>query len=78
MSSSAASVSNTTADEIPDCGCRKPMRMFISNSDENPKQKYWKCAKSGVSLIAVLFYWHHCCDFLFISVDYGFDELIDL
>ncbi|KAK2410089.1 hypothetical protein QL285_045479 [Trifolium repens] len=44
--SSSSSVSNTTAYEIPDCGCKKPMRMFISNSNENPKRKFWKCANS--------------------------------
>ncbi|KAK2363633.1 hypothetical protein QL285_088592 [Trifolium repens] len=40
---SSSSVANSTAYDIPDCGCKKPMRMFISNSIENPKRRYWKC-----------------------------------
>ncbi|PNX81735.1 hypothetical protein L195_g037760 [Trifolium pratense] len=39
---SSSSVAHTTTYQIPKCGCNKTMRMFISNSSENPKRKYWK------------------------------------
>ncbi|PNX71045.1 hypothetical protein L195_g058001, partial [Trifolium pratense] len=43
---SSSSVSHSTLYQIPKCGCNRPMRMFVSNSDENPKRRFWKCTLS--------------------------------
>jgi hypothetical protein len=53
---SSSSIANSTPLDIPECGCNKSMRMFISNFDENPKRRYWKCANlGGKSLISLFF-----------------------
>ncbi|MCH88202.1 zinc finger homeodomain protein, partial [Trifolium medium] len=47
---SSSSVATSTPLEIPKCGCNIPMRMFTSNTDENPKRRYWKCSNTGVDI----------------------------
>ncbi|CAJ2679647.1 unnamed protein product [Trifolium pratense] len=54
---SSSSVANSMAVQIPECGCNKPMRMYISNSGENPKRRYWKCPTHGGVQSCNLFVW---------------------
>lgn len=35
------SIGNFNLLQIPVCGCNRSMKMFISNSNENPKRRYW-------------------------------------
>ncbi|CAK8579502.1 unnamed protein product [Lathyrus sativus] len=32
--------------QAPVCGCNRSMKMFMSNSVENPKRRFWKCQNS--------------------------------
>ena len=50
-------VGNSSEAEIPIVGCNRAMRMFISNSSENPKRRFWKCVNSGVMSSCKLFLW---------------------
>ncbi|XP_058757369.1 uncharacterized protein LOC131630609 [Vicia villosa] len=43
--------------QIPECGCNKPMKLFISNSRNNPKRRYWKCANVEARRCCSLFIW---------------------
>ncbi|KAK2375727.1 hypothetical protein QL285_076598 [Trifolium repens] len=45
---SSSSVANVVPYEIPTCGCNKPMKLFISNSNDNPKRRFWKCSRLRV------------------------------
>ncbi|PNX57869.1 zinc finger homeodomain protein, partial [Trifolium pratense] len=54
---SSSSVANSVPVQIPECGCRKPMRMYVSNSNENPKRRFWKCAAAGTGRSCNLFDW---------------------
>ncbi|KAK2379778.1 hypothetical protein QL285_067540 [Trifolium repens] len=45
---SSSSVANVVPYEIPTCGCNNPMKFFISNSNDNPKRRYWKCSRLRV------------------------------
>ncbi|CAJ2633337.1 unnamed protein product [Trifolium pratense] len=54
---SSSSVANSMAVEIPECGCKNPMRLYISNSGENPKRRYWKCRTHGGARSCNLFIW---------------------
>ncbi|CAK8577862.1 unnamed protein product [Lathyrus sativus] len=52
-----SSVGNSSQSQIPVYGCNRAMRMFISNSSENHKRRFWKCANSGVMSNYKLFLW---------------------
>ncbi|PNX54565.1 zinc finger homeodomain protein [Trifolium pratense] len=54
---SSSSVANSMAVQIPECGCKKPMRMYVSNTTENPKRRFWKCATHGKAGSCNLFDW---------------------
>ncbi|XP_024636591.1 uncharacterized protein At4g04775-like [Medicago truncatula] len=42
----------------PICGCEKVMKMWISNTDENPKRKFWRCRFSRMAEYSCeLFIW---------------------
>jgi len=47
--SRTSSISNNGGNRPPICGCEKVMKLLISNTDENPKRKFWRCRYSGVS-----------------------------
>lgn len=51
------SVCNCSQSQIPICGCNRAMRMFISYSIENPKQRLWRSSYSGVMANCKLFIW---------------------
>jgi hypothetical protein len=35
---------------LPVCGCNAVMKLWLSNTDENPKRKFWKCRYSRTNV----------------------------
>ncbi|CAK8560578.1 unnamed protein product [Lathyrus sativus] len=54
-----ASSSSTTSlhVQVSVCGCNRSMKMYMSNSVENPKRRFWKCQNSGLMSGCKLFIW---------------------
>ncbi|WJX23000.1 hypothetical protein P8452_12251 [Trifolium repens] len=45
--SKCSSIGNSSCSNLPRCGYELPMTMWVSNTDLNPKRKFWKCRNSG-------------------------------
>ncbi|KAK2455504.1 hypothetical protein QL285_002949 [Trifolium repens] len=45
--SKCSSIGNSSSSNLPRCGCELPMKMWVSNTGQNPKRKFWKCRNSG-------------------------------
>ncbi|RHN58775.1 putative transcription factor GRF family [Medicago truncatula] len=41
--SKASSIGNSKGRTTPKCGCKRCMRLWVSNTDENPQRKFWRC-----------------------------------
>ncbi|XP_058775088.1 uncharacterized protein At4g04775-like [Vicia villosa] len=55
---SSSSVGNSIGRSIPRCGCNESLKMFVSNTHENPRRKFWRCKNRGKSDAACdLFLW---------------------
>ncbi|CAK8566499.1 unnamed protein product [Lathyrus sativus] len=66
--SRSSSIANSTGSEILRCGCNISMKMFVSNIQENPRRKFWRCKNYGKSEVACdLFVWDDEVDDLFMS-----------
>ncbi|GAU35138.1 hypothetical protein TSUD_394640 [Trifolium subterraneum] len=47
--SKCSSYANSSGNfNLPRCGCGIPMKLLISNTDFNPKRKFWKCRNVGL------------------------------
>jgi hypothetical protein len=53
--SKCESIAGSSGVSLPKCGCNVPMRMWISNTGQNPKRKFWKCRNSGVIFLNLSF-----------------------
>jgi hypothetical protein len=49
--SKCESIAASSGVNLPKCGCNIPMKMWISNTVQNPKRKFWKCRNIGVSFM---------------------------
>ncbi|CAK8569665.1 unnamed protein product [Lathyrus sativus] len=55
MASSSSANSHHVQDPV--CGCNRSMKMFMSNSIENPKRRFWKRQNSWLMSGCKLFIW---------------------
>ena len=39
----ASAVGYPIGTNLPKCGCNQMMKLWVSNTDENPKRKFWRC-----------------------------------
>lgn len=69
----------------PVCGCNVVMKLWLSNTDENPKRKFWKCRYSNTNVQSCeLFIWDDELDKFFArngypqkKIDNGFPKKIE-
>lgn len=41
--SKASDVGYPVGRNLPKCGCNEVMKLWVSNTDENLKRKFWRC-----------------------------------
>ena len=67
--SEISSVGNSNGENLPlpVCGCNAVMKLWLSNTDENPKRKFWKCRYSNTNVRSCkLFIWDDELDKFFL------------
>lgn len=60
--SKTSSIGNSSGLSLPICGCNEPMKMRVSNTNENHNRKFWKYRNWGISFcswFSSFFYLHH-------------------
>ncbi|KAK2389291.1 hypothetical protein QL285_062890 [Trifolium repens] len=45
--SKCSSIETSSVTNLPRCGCGHPMKMWVSNTIQNPKRLFWKCRQHG-------------------------------
>ncbi|KAK2458344.1 hypothetical protein QL285_005517 [Trifolium repens] len=45
--SKCSSIETLSVTNLPRCGCGHPMKMWVSNTIQNPKRLFWKCRQHG-------------------------------